>query len=383
MIARIFVTQLKISVRTRKYIFWTLLFPLALGLLFFFAFSKVYDQEQNKPLPVVILVEGDKEAAVFPELAKEFTYNDGTAILEEKAAADRAEAEQLLKDKEITGIITVNGYEAELTLAENGTTQSILTGILSSYQSRKDIMMKLMLSDTIDPETSQEISAMVNESRAYVEAGGMAGENKDPYITYFYNIIAMISLMGSMATSSTVVHSMANQSSEGIRTDISPVRKPPFELAQFAAICVIQFAITAIALTFYIYILGIRFGGNMTLIYLTSFLANFLGLSLGFLVGHVGNASENTKENILMIITLGGGFMSGLMYGDMKVIVEEKFPLFNRINPAAVITDSFYSLNIFGSGSRYCRSVIYMAALSAVFMIIGVCLSRRKQYASL
>ncbi len=383
MFLRIFITNIKIGLRSKKYIFWTMAFPLALGTLFYFAFGQIYASEQSKAIPVALIVEGNPEESPFLSAMSQFTYNDGTALLEVKDVKDKAEAEQLLKDDDIKGIITVNGMDASLVIAENGTQQSVLTSILSSYQSRKDVLMSLMTSDTFDPEKSAEIQEMISESREYVDAGGMAGDNKDPYVTYFYNLIAMISMMGAMATSSSVVHARANQSDEGIRIDISPVKKPVLELAQFLAFAVLQLGITTIALTYYTQILGIRFGGNTALIYLTSYMANLLGSSLGFLVGHIGNASENTKENILLIITLGGGFMAGLMYGDMKVIMEEKFPLFNRINPSAVITDAFYSLNIFGTGARYYRSAAYMIILTLVFVTVGLFLSRRKQYASL
>ena len=64
----------------------------------------------------------------------------------------------------------------------------------------------------------------------------------------------------------------------------------------------------------------------------------------------------------------------------MKIVVEENNPILNRINPSAVITDSFYSLNIFGVGERYYRAMITMGALTAALFIIGAILGRRNQY---
>ena len=84
-----------------------------------------------------------------------------------------------------------------------------------------------------------------------------------------------------------------------------------------------------------------------------------------------------------MVVILGGGFMSGLMMQDMKIIIEQKAPWFNRINPSAVITDAFYSLNIFGIGPRYYRSIMYMVILSSVMLITGCLLSRKSSYKSL
>jgi ABC-2 type transport system permease protein len=101
------------------------------------------------------------------------------------------------------------------------------------------------------------------------------------------------------------------------------------------------------------------------------------------MVAHIGKMASDKKEAILMAIILGGGFMSGLMYGDMKIIMEQKAPWFNRINPSSVITDAFYALNVFGVGPRYYRAVTYMALVSFVMLVIGFVLSRKSSYKSL
>ena len=77
------------------------------------------------------------------------------------------------------------------------------------------------------------------------------------------------------------------------------------------------------------------------------------------------------------------GFMSGLMYGDMKALLEEHCPLFNRINPSAVITDAFYALNVFGVGPRYYRALTYMLVMSLVLLVLGMAFSRKTDYKSL
>ena len=84
-----------------------------------------------------------------------------------------------------------------------------------------------------------------------------------------------------------------------------------------------------------------------------------------------------------MAVTLGGGFLAGLMYGSMKEVIEENCPIINRINPAAVITDAFYAINVYGVGARYYRSLIYILGLSVLFIVVGLVLARRKSYASL
>ena len=136
-------------------------------------------------------------------------------------------------------------------------------------------------------------------------------------------------------------------------------------------------------LVYLIFILKIQFGGDIGMIFLTTYLASLVGVSLGFLVASIGKMKRDKKEAILMVFFLGGGFMSGLMYGDMKIIMEQKCPLFNRINPSSVITDAFYALNVFGVGERFYRSIIYMIVVSSVMVIAGCVFSRRSSYKSL
>ena len=130
-------------------------------------------------------------------------------------------------------------------------------------------------------------------------------------------------------------------------------------------------------------ILGINFGGNAGMILLTTTIGNLMGLSLGYMVSHIGHFSYKKKDTILTIITLGGGAISGLYAIQLKAVVEAKAPIINRINPMSVITDAFYSLNIFGTGDRYLRAILTMIGLSVIFFIVGVLLGRRNQYESL
>ena len=322
----------------------------------------------------------------FIEVINSVEYEDGTHMIDRKAVGSMEEAEHLLKDGEITGIIVVSSLtDISLKVYDNGTSESILTSIISTYKRQMDMVIAVMNDDELSAEYDS-MESILDEKLSnvdFVEASGVAGDNKDPFVAYFYNLIAMICLMGSMSSLSAIVHNQANQSTEGMRIDVSPVNKTVYELAQSAAITIMQVIILLGALTYYMYVLKIRYGGDVGMIYLTVAASSFLGTSLGFMVGHIGTAKEDFKSMILLVITVGGGFMSGLMYPDMKAIIEENFPLFNRINPSAVLTDAFLTLNLYGVGARYYRSMAYVGILTFVFMTVGIVFSRRKQYASL
>ena len=67
----------------------------------------------------------------------------------------------------------------------------------------------------------------------------------------------------------------------------------------------------------------------------------------------------------------------------MKAIIAARIPWFNNINPAAVIADCFYCLNIYEDYDRFITKLITMAVISVMFIVLGFVTSRRKKYASI
>ena len=70
-------------------------------------------------------------------------------------------------------------------------------------------------------------------------------------------------------------------------------------------------------------------------------------------------------------------FLAGLMVGNMKYFIETNAPVINKINPAAVISDSFYSLCVFGDVKMYARCILTLVVMSVVFFGISVVCIRR------
>ncbi len=471
MFGRVIIAQLKLCLRSKIYVFWTLAFPIILGTLFYFAFSSIYKDNKSEPIPVVVEADQsaideykvmqafsyldkdkmrgdleeyatekataeamgedfDREAplseealeeleavesfddmkgydlslfpydymtedkAVLDEISVEdhpfagvlqkLEYEDGTKMIEEVKVSNHEEAEKLLEDGDIAGIITISGMK-DIYLEVNGmgVKHSILSSIISEYRVQVDKAINTINENPDDLQRSDEVMDESIASMDFVEEKSMGGGNRDPFVTYFYNLIAMLVMMSSIGTLYSVVSNQANQSTTGMRLDGSPINKMLLELAQLAALMIIQSVITVIALSYYIFVLGVNYGGDIALVYFTSVVSNLVGISLGYLVSHIGKFARDKKEALLMTILLGGGFLAGLMLGDIKIWIEKSFPLFNRINPSAVITDAFYALNMFGPGPRYYRTLGYIFGLSFVMIIIGLFLSRKNSYKSL
>ena len=85
----------------------------------------------------------------------------------------------------------------------------------------------------------------------------------------------------------------------------------------------------------------------------------------------------------MMAITMICSFLSGLMVGGMRILVAQICPWFNHVNPAALISDSFYALSVYRSHDRYFLNLAMLLVLSALFYLGGFLLVRRKKYAAL
>ena len=382
MFGQIFVKRLKLAIRNKQDLFWTLLFPILLSTLFFVTFGGIYKTYSSEAIETAVVFETENE-----EIKNNITNFLENLMMDDHKMlnityTDYTTAEGLLKDDEkVNGIISVrdNG-KLELALYSNGVRSTIQENIVTVYNQNVDLIEKTAKEH---PEKLADVLQGVYDRISYIKAHDMAGENKDPFLNYFYNLIAMATLFASFSSLRIGNSCQANMSSIGARTNASPVSRSTFQVASLLATYLVQTAVTLIGLTYMIFILGIEFGGDIPMIYVTTAIATLVGTALGFFAGNIGSMAVDKKESILVAISLTGCALSGLMYGDMKVIIAEKMPIINKINPAAVISDSYYCLNMFGTNGRYAETIIYMLGISIVLVGLGLIMGRRNHYDSI
>ena len=116
---------------------------------------------------------------------------------------------------------------------------------------------------------------------------------------------------------------------------------------------------------------------------LSLFTGVLTGVSLGFFFGTLGKKGKEEKDGLIFAVIMPLCFLSGLMVGNMRVLIDRVAPVVNRINPAALITDSFYCLSIFEGHARYTRNIVTLLLLSVLFIGLGILKTRRSRYASI
>ena len=120
--------------------------------------------------------------------------------------------------------------------------------------------------------------------------------------------------------------------------------------------------------------------GRMLLI---SFFGSLIGVSMGIFIGSLGKIREGVKIGIILGFSMVSSFLAGLMNNTMKDLVEKNAPIINRINPASLISDAFYCINVYDDMARYYRNLITLAVMSIVLAAASFLIIRRERYDSI
>ncbi len=368
--------ELKTSLRARDLIIWLILFPIVLGTLFKIAFGSIYEKNTLfRSIPAAVVETADNNG--FRTAAEAVSTGDSPLLA--LTYTDEQTALDLLKNKEISGILYA-GDTVTLTVGGSGIQESILKSFVEQYGIYETVLRQTAEQDPARlPAVAEALSADVSACTRLPLTDG----NTDQFTQFFYNLIAMVAIFGSITGLHIAIDYQANLSPLGARRSCASV---PYAFSRIAAILgswLTQAVCMVICVSYLAFVLKIDFGSRLPLVYLAAVLAGCMGVSLGFFIGSIGKLSQNAKISISMTVSMTGCFLSGLMVGNMKAVLAEKAPWVNAVNPVAVISDSFYCLNLYSDYRRFSVKIITMLILTAVFTLLGTVLSGRKKYASI
>ena len=177
--------------------------------------------------------------------------------------------------------------------------------------------------------------------------------------------------------------SLPNMDSKGKRVSISPNSKKTTILSSLLASYIVQLLGVFLLFLFLLLFLKIDFGDNLLLAIILSIISSLAGLSIGVIVSVLFKTNENTKVGIIIAISMISSFFSGMMGITMKYIVDKNIPLLNKINPANMVTDGFYSLYYYDTLDRYIFNIISLLVFSSILLIISGLVLRRQKYDSI
>lgn len=363
--------------RTRVVVFWLLGFPVILGTLFFFAFGNLADSEDAfKQIPVAF-IEGDNPP-VGLDIMMEALSEGEEGLFEIKTKAEN-EARELLDKGEIQGIIYSDGEITLEAASGAGIETGIIKSVLDGFVTRSAIITDIAENH---PEKLAELIEGIEEDADCITSSSNS-VNSDPYVQYFYNLLAMAALMGSMMGMYCAVNHQANLSPLGARIEASPMNKYKDIISSLIATLIVHNVFLTVATAYLMYFLGIDFGVGFGYIILINLIASLFGDTMGCFIGSLGRLGEGVKNAILLAASLGLCFASGLMFGGMQLFIEENFPLFNRINPASLIVNCFYSLSAYDSLERFGQNFAVLALWCVLLTAASLIMTRKRKYKSL
>lgn len=369
--------DVKVKLHNFNMLFWPLVFPLLLATFFYFAFGKI-EEADFETVPVAIVEEqgqaADKEFLEFLDTMEE---DDSNLIHVESMDEKKAVSE--LKSKKISGIYYV-GETPTLTVGGVGMGESILQSLLESYLDGKQTMMKIAENH---PEGLQNAAAQMSDYQDMVEQVSLGGKTTDGNSQFFYALIAMGCLYGCFIGFGSALTLQANLTALAARRCVTPTHKLKLILSEMLTSFGIHFINIIILLLYLRYVLQMEFKGEMPQMLLVSFIGCMIGVSMGIFISSISKFGEGVKIGILLGISMVCSFLAGLMNSEMKFVVERYCPIINRINPAALISDAFYCINVYDDPVRFRRSLIILTVMSVVLLLGSFLAVRRERYDSI
>ena len=367
--------NLLVKVKNFATTFWPLVFPLLLGTMFYFAFGNINDADFET---VQVGIVKEKEPDTLFLMFLDQVENNGNHLISTQEFSE-SDALSRLENEQISGIYYV-GKSPCLTVVANGIPQSILQSVLSSYETGKNTIQQIVR--THPSGLWKGIRQMLNQQEAITQVS-LGGHTINGSVQFFYALIAMTCLYGCFIGFGSAITLQANLTALAARRCVTPTHKLTLMLSEQIASFLLGYFDVIVLLIYLRYILKLDFQGKLGPMLLISFFGSLIGVSIGFFVGSLGKMKEGVKIGIILGFSMVCSFLSGLMNNTMKDLVEKNAPFVNRINPAALISDAFYCINVYDDLGRYYRNLIILAAMSVILVTASFLLIRRESYDSI
>ena len=199
----------------------------------------------------------------------------------------------------------------------------------------------------------------------------------------FYTLIAMTCLYAGCIGMVSICKTLPYLKGNGKRITISPTKKSIVVLSSLIASYIIQLLVLGLLFIYTIFILKVDYSDKIGYIILLSLVGSLAGIALGIIVGAYFKTTENAKTGIMIAITMTGCFLAGMMGVGMKYVIDKNIPIINKINPANMITDGFYSLYYYSDYNRYWFNIICLLIFTGILLILASNKIGRSRYDSI
>lgn len=379
---------LKSLFRDKMLIFWTFAFPIILGTFFNMAFSNIENSEKLDIIKIAVVEneqwEGKEALKTLGNPENEDRLFDITYTKTEE------EAKELLQQDKITGYIIAKEEIPKVIVTTSGINETIIKQVLEEITQTTKLTNDLaqeqikqeMLTGQVDYEKIyQDVLEIIKNQEVKLE--DVSSKHLSYTVIEFYTLIAMTCLYGGILAMVAINQNLANMSHNGKRVSVAPTSKGKIILSSVLAGYIAQLIGLALLFVYTILVLKVDYGTNLPFIILLAMVGSLAGLSMGIAIGTVFKTNENIKTGIMISATMLGCFLAGMMGITMKYIVDKNIPILNKLNPANLITDGFYTLYYYDTFERYYFNVISLLVFAFIMIAISYFSLRRQKYDSI
>lgn len=377
MFFQLYKTRLKCLFRNRESMFWCYLFPILLVTFFHFAFNNIWKIDDFKTIPIAYVSEDSsgkelKEIMISAKMKNDVKMFDITRC-------DEAKAKILLENGKINAYITGNDKPV-IHLKENSMNVTITKNFLDNYRQMAAAVKNILKEN---PNAAQE--GLLDDVMHYDEfvKDVRTGNKPQTLLVYYYALLAYTCMFAANWALDEVVNIQADLSARGARLNVTPTNKMKLFFCNMLAAFTAHMGSLVLMFLYLRYFNNIDFGNNLVYVFGICVLGSFCGLAVGGTIGIWVKKKAEVKEAILMVVTLGGGFLAGMMAHQIKYVIAQKFPLLGYINPVNLIADGLYSLYYYDTYHRFYLDAVLLCVITAVMFLASYVGIRRKNYASL
>ena len=381
--------SLKILLRNKALLFWTFIFPIILGTFFNMAFSNI-EKEESLNIIDIAIVDSDfyQDNDIYKKAFAYLSDKNNKGRLFNIVVTDLDNAKKLLTDNKITGYLLFSLDDVRIVVFKNGINETILKYVVDEIESQKVVSSNLIKKEIMNNSGEVNYSDLINKindllSDNQVKLNNISNKNLSYTMVEFYTLIAMATLYGSIIAMTATNKAIANVSNVGMRSSVAPIKKSTMLLGGFLASYIVQVIGLSLLFIYTIFVLKVDYGNNFLAVVLLSLAGSLVGLSLGVAVATLIKSSEGTKTGIIIAITMFWSYLSGMMGISTKYLFDKNLPFLNKLNPANMITDGFYSLYYYGVGNRFEKDVISLIIFSVMLFLVSLISLRRQKYDSI
>ena len=376
MFFNVFKNTLKILLRDKATVFWTVIFAILLAIMFKMAFSNLDKIDKFEAIPIAVQEQAleDEFFSKYITTLEEEEYIE-VVKLEGKTEDERKEeAGKLLEEKTIVAFIE-NEESIVLGKGSNRIEETVIKSLMEGYIQNKSMVMNILKEN---PHTN--IADILN-FETYVK--DESNKNMTVINTFFYTLIGMQALYSYIWGMRVMYMYEANLSTQGKRNSISPTNKRISILASMFSAWALSILSSLIGIGFIIFILDINIGSKVIPILSLLLLGTLTGVSFGSFIAVSNRQSVGVKNGIGIGITMFWSFLAGMMASSIKILIERNIPILNKLNPVALITDALYSLYYYNTYDRFFGNIMYLSLVTLIFVLGTIFFMRGKKYESL